>query len=205
MSHFVSSAATRDVNIRTWAAQLLDNATIKTPQEVFREQYLAVQDMVDGEIGLLKGLDQTSDHTASRDRLGKYFGQLRQLEEGHKATVQDKEQTYDREMEERHKQQFVDYIGHLGLSLAGPWMKEIMDAAAAAGEDTPDAKTSSRMQSNRIIMILSQTSASQINPGKINPGKINPGKINPGKINPGKINPGPINPSQINPSQINLS
>lgn len=136
MSDIAKAAAAKQSEVTAWLAQCQERQEIKTPQEIFQEKHAAQRAVIDQELRSLIGLDPESDVTSTGDRLVRYAGQLKELEQQHASTKENKERAFADEVQERHKNMFTSFVGVVGIELVGKWMRELKGEATPVEEDT---------------------------------------------------------------------
>ncbi|RSL68059.1 hypothetical protein CEP54_002928 [Fusarium duplospermum] len=137
MSDIAEAASAKQSKVTDWFAECQGIQKIKTPQEIFQEKHAAQRAVIDQELRSLIGLDPDSDVIAVGDRLVRYAGKLKELEQQHAATKEINDRAFAKEVEERHKTFFTSFVDIVGVELAGRWMRELQGEPAPVQEDTP--------------------------------------------------------------------
>ncbi|KAJ4149061.1 hypothetical protein NW754_000497 [Fusarium falciforme] len=110
MSDIADAAAAKQSEVTAWFAECQEKQKIKTPQEIFQDKHAAQRAVIDQELRSLIGLDPESDVTSTGDRLVRYAGQLKELEQEHASTKDTKDRAFAEEVEERHKKFFASQM-----------------------------------------------------------------------------------------------
>ncbi|KAL2691281.1 hypothetical protein Neosp_001662 [[Neocosmospora] mangrovei] len=137
MSDIADTASAKQSEVTAWFAKCQQKEPIKTPQEIFQEKHAAQRAVIDQELRSLIGLDPESDVTSTGDRLVRYAGQLKELEQTHASTKETKDRAFAEAVEERHKKFFASFVDIVGVDLAGRWMRELQGEPTPIEEDTP--------------------------------------------------------------------
>lgn len=137
MSDIADAAAAKQSEVTAWFAECQEKQKIKTPQEIFQDKHAAQRAVIDQELRSLIGLDPESDVTSTGDRLVRYAGQLKELEQEHASTKDTKDRAFAEEVEERHKKFFASFVQIVGADLAGKWMRELQGKPTPVEEDAP--------------------------------------------------------------------
>ncbi|KAJ4179029.1 hypothetical protein NW755_012767 [Fusarium falciforme] len=137
MSDIADAAAAKQSEVTAWFAECQEKQKIKTPQEIFQDKHAAQRAVIDQELRSLIGLDPESDVTLTGDRLVRYAGQLKELEQEHASTKDAKDRAFAEEVEERHKKFFASFVQIVGADLAGKWMRELQGKPTPVEEDAP--------------------------------------------------------------------
>ncbi|KAM6534193.1 hypothetical protein FALCPG4_007126 [Fusarium falciforme] len=137
MSDIADAAAAKQSKVTAWFAECQEKQKIKTPQEIFQDKHAAQRAVIDQELRSLIGLDPESDVTSTGDRLVRYAGQLKELEQEHASTKDTKDRAFAEEVEERHKKFFASFVQIVGADLAGKWMRELQGKPTPVEEDAP--------------------------------------------------------------------
>lgn len=135
MSDIADAASAKQSEVTAWFAECQEKQKIKTPQEIFQEKHAAQRAVIDQELRSLIGLDPESDVTSTGDRLVRYAGQLKELEQEHASTKNTKDRAFAEEVEERHKQFFASFVNIVGVDLAGRWIRELQGEPTPVDED----------------------------------------------------------------------